>query len=261
MKRVVYITLNILLLASMLLVLSFSGSKEKEVLCSEVKINMKDTLASGFLTKKDIERTLLSEDSEILGYPIRGINIRELEKKFRDIPYVEDAQLYIRLDGVLHVDIVQRKPVVRVMTRYNNTYYLDESGYIFPATSKFTPHVLIANGYFTEGEKLRNSNNIHDLKGNEDFKEWEDVLKLSVYMRESDFWQSQIVQLYRNRNGDFELIPRVGAHQIIFGDADDIEVKFNKLKTLYEEGLKYEGWNKYEIINLKYNNQVICTKR
>ncbi len=40
----------------------------------------------------------------------------------------------------------------------------------------------------------------------------------------------------------------------------DLAVKFRKLKILYNEGLKYEGWNNYEKINLKYKNQVICTK-
>jgi cell division protein FtsQ len=81
------------------------------------------------------------------------------------------------------------------------------------------------------------------------------------YISEDKFLSSQIVQIYYNGSGDFELIPRVGAHQIIFGDIKDYQLKFMKLKVLYEEGLKYEGWNKYVMINLKYKNQVICTKR
>ena len=67
--------------------------------------------------------------------------------------------------------------------------------------------------------------------------------------------------MLNNRNQEFEIIPRVGAHQILLGNAENLELKFRNLKILYEEGLAYEGWNKYEIINLKYNNQVICSKR
>jgi cell division protein FtsQ len=48
----------------------------------------------------------------------------------------------------------------------------------------------------------------------------------------------------------------------VFGDAKDFEEKFEKLKTFYTEGLnKTDGWNKYSTINIKYKNQVVCTKK
>ena len=88
-----------------------------------------------------------------------------------------------------------------------------------------------------------------------------DILKMATYINENPFWRSQIVQLYVRRNGELELIPRVGSQIIYFGSADRMENKFFKLKTLYQEGFAHTGWNQYEIINLKYTNQVICTKR
>ena len=40
------------------------------------------------------------------------------------------------------------------------------------------------------------------------------------------------------------------------------EEKFEKLKMFYTEGLnKTDGWNKYSTINIKYKNQVVCTKK
>jgi len=53
----------------------------------------------------------------------------------------------------------------------------------------------------------------------------------------------------------------VGAHIIEFGDINAHEEKFDKLYALYSQGLKREGWNKYIRINLKYKEQVVCTKR
>jgi cell division protein FtsQ len=48
----------------------------------------------------------------------------------------------------------------------------------------------------------------------------------------------------------------------VFGEAKDFEEKFEKLKTFYTEGLnKTDGWNKYSTINIKYKNQVVCTKK
>jgi cell division protein FtsQ len=57
------------------------------------------------------------------------------------------------------------------------------------------------------------------------------------------------------------LIPRVGAHIIKFGKFDHHLIKFRKLKAFYTEGLNHIGWNDYEIINLKYANQIICKKK
>jgi cell division protein FtsQ len=34
----------------------------------------------------------------------------------------------------------------------------------------------------------------------------------------------------------------------------------NRLKIFYKEGMPYEGWRKYETINLKYSGQVVCKR-
>jgi len=64
-----------------------------------------------------------------------------------------------------------------------------------------------------------------------------------------------------NEANEFELIPRVGAHLILFGSIDNYERKFRNLKIFYEQGLNNIGWNKYEKINLKFDNQIVCTKK
>ena len=65
-----------------------------------------------------------------------------------------------------------------------------------------------------------------------------------------------------NNEKEFELYPAIGNHKIIFGEAKDIAEKFEKLKLFYNEGLnKTDNWNKYAVVNLKYKNQVVCTKK
>jgi cell division protein FtsQ len=88
-----------------------------------------------------------------------------------------------------------------------------------------------------------------------------DIIALANYITGDPFWNAQIVQVYVNRKMEFELVPRVGAQIILFGDGNRLEQKFFKLGTLYREGFRQKGWNHYEFINLKYNHQVICTKR
>ena len=70
-----------------------------------------------------------------------------------------------------------------------------------------------------------------------------------------------IVQIYVDEKNNVELIPRVGNHNIILGDASDLENKLEKLMIFYKKGLSKTGWNEYSTINLKYKNQIVCTKR
>jgi len=44
------------------------------------------------------------------------------------------------------------------------------------------------------------------------------------------------------------------------GSNENISEKLNKLKFFYQEGLRYEGWNVYQTIDLKNKDQVVCRK-
>ncbi len=175
--------------------------------------------------------------------------------------YVKKVEIYSTVNGVITIKIRQRIPVVRVITSGGVTWYIDKDGYILPASRKFVPHILVASGDFNMGNQLRETLCLNEVKDKDFYKAWFDVLNVANYIDNVDFLKAQIVQIYLNSNKIIELIPRVGAHQIILGDASDLENKFFKLEVFYKEGLKKEGWNKYQKIDLRFNNQVICTKR
>lgn len=261
MKKYWNILIYFVLIVFIAVSLSFTSDMSRKLLCNDLQIEMKDTLQSGFLSKVDIEKIVLKEESQILGYPIQRINLRKIESQLKKTTYVKEAEVYYDMEGVLHIAITQRKPLLRIMTRYNNSYYIDNEGYIFKPLGGFTPKILVANGSFSEITNLTDVARISDLSESKGYSEWHEVLKLALFINKDKFWNSQIVQIYVDKNGEFELIPRVGAHQIIFGNTDKMEDKLRNLMTLYKQGLQYEGWNKYEKINLKYDNQVICTKR
>ena len=170
-------------------------------------------------------------------------------------------EIYSTIDGVVTIRIRQRIPLVRVITSGGGTWYIDKDGYILPASRKFAPHILVASGDFNMGHQLRETMCLNEVKDKDFYKPWIDVLTVTNYINKVDFLKAQIVQIYLNSKNIIELIPRVGAHQIILGDASDLENKFFKLEVFYKEGLKKEGWNKYQKIDLRFNNQVICTKR
>ena len=110
-----------------------------------------------------------------------------------------------------------------------------------PVSNNYTANVILANGYV-------------DLVSVDDLK------MLATFVNKNKFWKSQILQIYVDWAGSIQLVPRVGNHKIILGDCSDLEQKFNKLFAFYKDGLNKIGWNTYKTINLKYKNQVVCTR-
>ena len=180
---------------------------------------------------------------------------------FESKPYLSNVDIYTTIRGILTVRIRQREPVLRIFTGESRSYYLDNEGYIMPESKNFTPFLLVANGYFPVGNEINTAGNLENIENKQKYRAWFDALELVKKINQDDFLRSQFVQIYLNRQGKFELIPRVGGHLIILGDVSDLDEKFHKLKTLYLKGLPVEGWNNYEKIDLRYKNQVVCTKR
>lgn len=87
-----------------------------------------------------------------------------------------------------------------------------------------------------------------------------DLYRFALFLQKDDFWNDQIEQIYVRSAQDIEIIPRIGDHRIILGSLDNYENKLNRLRLFYEQVIPKMGWEKYRVINLKYKNQIVCTK-
>ncbi|MBA7523980.1 hypothetical protein ES705_16117 [subsurface metagenome] len=259
MKRVFKISAWIFAAAYLILVLAFVENEYENVLCKGVDVRIHDSLEYSFISPGKV-RKLISEDNNVLaGTQVSILNTGRMEAILRNEQCVQSAQVYTTIEGLLIVEITQRKPVIKVMDKDHHNFYLDRDGNVIPPVPGYSPHILVANGYINN--RYRKMNNVILGESGDESSNMESLLEIASLIESDPFWSSQIVQVYINNKGEFELIPRVGSHIILFGTGDQIENKFFKLRTLYDEGLSREGWNQYEIINLKYNKQVICTKR
>jgi hypothetical protein len=62
-------------------------------------------------------------------------------------------------------------------------------------------------------------------------------------------------------SGKFEMIPKLGDQIVVFGDASNHQAKLEKLKLFYKKVMPVAGWNKYSVINLSFDNQVVAKVR
>lgn len=260
MKRVVTIGTGLLIVIYMLLVLGFVKDAHDGVLCNGIDVVIKDSLDRHFINESDIRNLIRLEYPKVAGVPLSGLDAANMEESLSGIPVIKRAQVYKTVEGRLVIEVSQRIPVVRIEDRDHRPYFLDREGNVIPARAGYAPHVLLVNGEIDAGfRKMQNVLKRGESSGGDNVMT--EILALANFIADDPFWNAQILQVYVNRKKEFELIPRIGAQIIQFGDAGRLHQKFLKLETLYRDGFRQKGWNQYEIINLKYNNQVICTKR
>ena len=250
MRRILKILTWIGIAAWFVVILGFVSGEANQVLCNRIDVVLSDTVHSRFVTDPDIRAIFRSEGLQLQGYPMEEINTRELEKLLEKNAYIRGAEVSTDVSGRMEIRLEQRIPLVRIMPEGKEGFYLDTEGEVLPLSDKFVPHILLVSG------------NIEDLDGNTGAgKQLEEIHRFCTYVSEHPFWSEQIVQLYVNNRGEYEMIPRVGAHQILMGSMEQWDRKLRNLELLYQQGLSAFGWNSYRTINLKYTNQVICTKR
>ena len=180
-------------------------------------------------------------------------------------PAVENSDIAVDVNGDVTMNVTQRTPLVRVMNMDGESYYIDTKSKLMPLSDKFTARVIIATGFIVEPYATRYQVSVDAISKNEKFAAisvLDDIYNISTYIAKDSVLASLIHQINVTPDKELELYPSIGNHKIVFGDAKDFEEKFEKLKTFYTEGLnKTDGWNKYSTINIKYKNQVVCTKK
>jgi len=214
--------------------------------------------------KEGIDSVARISTGRISGKPIGWINIRQIENSIKMQAYVEKVHIYESLDGYIFIDVKQREPILRIINCKYETFYVDGSGRLLPPNPFYPARVLVANGNISHSYIANRNFRIEtpmtgDTLGPADTLLL-DLYKLALYINRDRFLKAEIDQIFVTPSSEFELVPKVGNHIIMLGRADDLDGKFKKLLAFYKQGLNIIGWNKYNYINIKYKNQVVCSK-
>lgn len=245
-------------------ILGFAGAEQNNVLCTGISVKIDDLNENFFVDETDIKEIIYSKGDSLVGNPVSRVNFHNLEQLILKNPSVKDVQVYASVDGEIKADVIQRNPLVRIYNTSGESFYIDETGSVMPLSSKFASRVIVANGNIREsytGLSLFNVNKIENVDSLAEKTIIDDVFELVKFIEQDEFWRANIQQIYVNEKNELEVVPMVGDHKIIVGDKKNLDTKFKKLMLFYERGLNKTGWNQYSVINLKFKNQVICTKK
>lgn len=262
LRRILNIALWILALLGLFISLAFSTHESNKVNCERIKIEVDNNTGNFFITKDDVLDMIYSKGDSLIGTPITSIPIEVYERHIAANPSIQRAEVYTLHNGVFAVKVYQREPILRVFNTEGHSFYLDKEGSIMPTSNNYTARVPVATGSISEKQyemQLHNVLTMSDSLKNESCLD--ELYQLASYIRNNAFWKAQIQQIHVAPNGELTLVPTIGDHHILFGHIDRMEQKFKKLHLFYNKGLNTTGWNQYRDINLKYKDQVICTKK
>ena len=225
-----------------LAVSAFNTPAEKAIVCTEVKIDINNEAAVGFVNPSEVKNILEKNRLYPLAKKMADVNSRAIEETLMKNPFVEKAECYKTQSGHICISLHQRTPILHVMANNGDNYYLDTQGAILPE-SKYATDMIIVTGNVSR----KYAQKILPLIGNTLLTE--------------KFWQNQVVQVNILTDGTVAMIPRIGEHIIYLGTPANIDKTLERMRKFYLYGLNVAGWNKYSYISVEFDNQIICKRK
>lgn len=241
-NRWVKISLVVLVIGYLSFAVKMFAYKSDETICPRIRVTIADARNLNFVSKEDVQNLLQDKSVYPIGVRMDHINTDRLENYLKGKSRIKTAECYKSPNGELNVRVTQREPILRVKGIYGD-YYVDSERKMMPTSTIFTAYVPIATGYVTKEFSLGA------------------LGEFALFLRDHSFWNAQIEQIDVAKNGEVTLVPRVGDQLILMGTLENYQDKLDRLYALYVNGFNKIGWNKYKQITLKYEGQVVCTKR
>lgn len=249
MLRKILKLLGLLVLVGFLIVtLAFTSKESKDVICRDIVVTFNENELIK-LSENEITRLVKSADKQLIGKNMRLINAELIEKEVEKHQAILNAEVYkvVATDstayaGILGVKVKHREPAVRIISSSGN-YYLDKNKVKIPVSANYTANVLVATGYFSE-----------------QFAK-EKLLPFVLNLEEDEFWNAQTKQLHVDHEGNIIITPLIGDLLIELGTLDDYPEKLRNMKAFYKQVMANNNWNKYQLVSLKYKNQIIAKKK
>lgn len=227
--------------------------------CKGISIDIKDSSDYHFVTKQQLLNLVYGNTGKIIGKTVKELSASEIENKINGLRELKEAEVYITIDGTIHVYANQRDPVMRVMPDGGGDFFVDEDGVVVRKRNLYTPRLHVVGGNVNISAAMLNGVSVLDTSIKNSILK--DIYYLVEYINDDSFWSAQIDQIYVDNDDQIDLIPRVGNQVIHLGTTENLEGKLRNLMAFYDKVLPEVGWNKYSVINLEYKDQIVCKKR
>jgi len=225
----------LLILISGLFYSTISVNNLRDISKTDIYIDNSNNL---FITKDSIKSAVL-EIITTKNIRKSSVHPKALEFELNKNELVRKSDVFIDVNGTMVVNIQQRMPIARFI---DNKSYLDEDGLVMPKSRYYSARVPVIKGYANTQDQL-------DL-----------IYQLSNYIKDDKFLSQSATEILIDNNNNFSIKLRDYRFKILIGKLNNLDLKIKNFKAFYINALANQILNKYSVINLQFDNQVVCVK-
>lgn len=192
-----------------------------------------------FITKKTVNNLLITKRTHLEKQSKDSLNLNVIEKKLNHHPMIANAEVFETITGELGVIITQRKPLARVIGK--TSFYIDNEGVKMPLSKNYSARKLLVSGIDTT-----------------------DIATLFPLLKKiegDEFLSKHITAVVQKGTDNYILRLRGSSLTVVFGRISKIDQKIKNFKAFYKKAYITKKLEKYSKVNLKFANQVVCTKK
>ena len=192
-----------------------------------------------YLTEEAVNKLLIQNNVTVTSVDKETLDLNRVEKVLNTHEMIENAEVFLTLDGTLKTTIIQRRPIGRILG--NEIFYIDRLGNRMPLSTYYSARVPVLFGV-----------------GQQEISE---VFPLLDHISKDQFLQEHITSIRRLSGGFYELEVRKMDFVLFLGELEYLERKFNNFKSFYKKAYRDDILNTYTMVDLQFGNQVVCTKK
>ena len=242
MKRLIQNTILIVLAAALVIGTLWARDKSRGEQCTGIEVEVINADSTSFVTPQGVLNDLKGQGIKLVGKRMGDIDASDIEEALRLSPYLENADIVKCQDGKILIRVSQLVPVFRVFDG-ESSYYVNRAGKHMTATNFYHSDVPVVHGHFTR--KFPPTR----------------LLPLIDYVEKDSLLHSLVTMFIVRDTNNIILVPDISGHVINIGNVTGLDNKFAKLKLFYNKVMPKRGWNTFDTISVKWNHQVVATRR
>jgi cell division protein FtsQ len=193
-----------------------------------------------FVDQETVNKLLIENKRDAQSIYKDKLDLNKLEKALNTQEMIEKSDVFVSIDGVLKAVVKQKTPVARVFDG-DASFYIDYEGNTMPLSTNFTARVPLVSGEINK-------------------KVSKDLAELFRIIHDDAFLKKNIIGVQIMPNRSLLMFNRNYDYKIDFGRAIKIKSKFNNYKAVFQKAVLDSSLNKYKIIDLRFTQQVVCSK-
>lgn len=228
----------VVILLAVIFLYSFASHRNEQRNLVAAEVEFADN--EEFITLDKVNKLLIQNFNSVTSITKDELDLNNVEKRLESDPMIDEAEVFATVNGRLKAVVKQRVPIARVYEGVRS-YYIDYKGGEMPLSENSTARVPLVSGSLESVEKNK-------------------LYSLVKYIYDDPFLKKNIIGIEVKPSGSLKMKSRNYNYDIVFGRLINVEKKFGNYKAFFQNAVKDTLIEHYKTINLKFTQQVVCTK-